>query len=110
MKSKKQNIIWISSWFVLSVAIAILFQYLKQTKDGGYNWADSFPVWIGGAIKGSVSAIIFLVVDYVKLRKLTLNKVIKLLLREAFYYWLFFWFHPKYFIIGSDFSKKSHLH
>ena len=80
MKNKRQNILWISSWFILSIFLAILLQYLKQTKDGIYSWADSFPVWIGGAVKGAISAIVFLILYYLILRNININKIVKLLI------------------------------
>jgi len=81
MKNKRHNMLWISSWFILSIFLAILLQYLKQTKDGNYSWADSFPVWIGGSIKGAISAIVFLILDYLILRNLNINTIVKLLIR-----------------------------
>jgi len=80
MKNKRHNMLWISSWFILSIFLAILLQYLKQTKDGNYNWADSFPVWIGGAVKGAISAIVFLILYYLILRNININKIVKLLI------------------------------
>ena len=80
MKNKKYNILYGFTWFVLSVALAILLQYIKQTKGGNYNWADSFPVWIGGVIKGSISGFVFLTIEFLIFKKIKINKIVKLLI------------------------------
>jgi len=70
-------------WFFLGILIAAFGRYIAVINVGEYGWADSFPVWIGGAIIGSAAAVVLLIIDGFLLRKKIENKLVLNVVRLA---------------------------
>lgn len=72
-------------WVIISFFVSFLYKYykVKTTGSGNYSWGSSISVWVGGAIIGLVTGIVFVIVDYLLLNNRIKNKRVLLIIRFA---------------------------
>lgn len=84
MTKNKKNIIWGISWTIITVLLSILNQRLKYAFPREYGWGAEIQIWVGGLIIGLVSAIWFLLIDYLfikrKIKKIYILFVLRIIL------------------------------
>jgi len=81
MAKYKKNIIWGVSWTIITIMLSILNQRLKYSLTEGYSWGADIQIWFGGLVIGLVSAICFLLIDYLFIKRKAENSYILFILR-----------------------------